>query len=338
MSYRVALKFEDGVTRFIDCNAGETVADAAYRQKINIPLDCRDGACGTCRCYCESGDYDMPQSSYIEDALTPEEAEQRYVLTCQMKPSSDCVVDIAALSQACKTGVSSFAGTIADVGLISESTIGLKIALDDPQALSFLAGQYINLDLPSGDGVRAYSFSSAPNAEIAEFVIRNVPNGKMSEFLTKTAKAGDGVRFSGPYGSFYLRPAVRPIVMLAGGTGIAPFLSMLSVLANTPNTQSVRLVFGVTNDVDLVCLDRLESIKQNHSWFDYRTCVASDSSTHERKGYVTQHLDSDWLHGGDVDMYLCGPVPMVDAVRGWLDGQGIVPKNFLFEKFSPSSS
>ena len=53
MSYNIALNFEDGVTRFIESNAGETVADAAYRQGINIPLDCRDGACGTCKCFCE---------------------------------------------------------------------------------------------------------------------------------------------------------------------------------------------------------------------------------------------------------------------------------------------
>ena len=52
MSHRVALSFEDGVTRFIDCDDDQTVADAAYRSRINIPLDCRDGACGTCKANC----------------------------------------------------------------------------------------------------------------------------------------------------------------------------------------------------------------------------------------------------------------------------------------------
>ena len=49
MAYRIALNFEDGITRFIEANPGETVADASYRVGINIPLDCRDGACGTCK-------------------------------------------------------------------------------------------------------------------------------------------------------------------------------------------------------------------------------------------------------------------------------------------------
>ena len=60
-NHNVALQFEDGVTRFITVTQGESLSDAAYRQKINIPLDCRDGACGTCRAFCESGSYDMAE-------------------------------------------------------------------------------------------------------------------------------------------------------------------------------------------------------------------------------------------------------------------------------------
>ena len=52
MEYNIALQFEDGVTGFIKCEADETVAEAAYRQKFNIPVDCLDGACGTCRGSC----------------------------------------------------------------------------------------------------------------------------------------------------------------------------------------------------------------------------------------------------------------------------------------------
>jgi benzoate/toluate 1,2-dioxygenase reductase component len=72
MAYNIALQFEDGVTRVISCDASELICDAAYRAKINIPLDCRDGACGTCKCHCESGSYEM--GVYIEDALTEDEA------------------------------------------------------------------------------------------------------------------------------------------------------------------------------------------------------------------------------------------------------------------------
>ncbi|MOA68658.1 Benzoate 1,2-dioxygenase electron transfer component [compost metagenome] len=65
--------------------------------------------------------------------------------------------------------------------------------------------------------------------------------------------------------------------------------------------------------------------------------MAAADSDHPRKGYVTQHIDPAWLNDGDVDIYLCGPVAMVDAVRQWLADSGITPANFYYEKFSASS-
>src|SRR5258705_6281304 len=100
MVHRIALNFEDGVTRFIEARSDELVADAAYRAGLNIPLDCRDGACGTCKCHCESGDYSL--GSYIDDALTEEAAAARLVPTCQMNANFHCVLRIAASSGICE--------------------------------------------------------------------------------------------------------------------------------------------------------------------------------------------------------------------------------------------
>jgi benzoate/toluate 1,2-dioxygenase reductase subunit len=337
MSHTIALQFEDGVTRFIGCNDNEKLADAAYRQKVNIPLDCRDGACGTCRGLCESGSYDMPADSYIDDALEPQDAAAGYVLACQMRPRSDCVVRIPATSGACKTGVASFGARIGAVEQLSASTIGLTLDLDDPAALDFLPGQYVNVGIPGTTLTRSYSFSSAPGAAEASFVVRNVPGGQMSAYLTQDAATGQATTFSGPFGSFYLRQVVRPLLLLAGGTGIAPFLSMLDVLAARGFDQPVRLVYAVTNDYDLVALERLDQIAAAHPLFSYLTCVAAEGSSHARKGYATAHVQPGWMNGGDIDLYLCGPVPMVDAVRSWLATIGVTPANFYFEKFSASS-
>jgi len=334
-NHQVALQFEDGVTRFIRVAQGETLSDAAYRQQINIPMDCREGACGTCRAFCESGNYNMPEDNYIEDALTPEEAQQGYVLACQCRPTSDAVFQIQASSEVCKTKIHHFEGTLARVENLSDSTITFDIQLDDGQPdIHFLAGQYVNVTLPGTTETRSYSFSSQPGNRLTGFVVRNVPQGKMSEYLSIQAKAGDKMSFTGPFGSFYLRDVKRPVLMLAGGTGIAPFLSMLQVLEQKGSEHPVRLVFGVTQDCDLVALEQLDALQQKLSWFEYRTVVAHTESQHERKGYVTGHIENDWLNGGEVDVYLCGPVPMVEAVRSWLDTQGIQPANFLFEKFS----
>jgi benzoate/toluate 1,2-dioxygenase reductase subunit len=126
--------------------------------------------------------------------------------------------------------------------------------------------------------------------------------------------------------------------MLAGGTGIAPFLSMLDVIAKKGSEFPVRMVYGVTNDIDLVALEQLDGYKSAIPSFEYKTCVAAESSQHPLKGYVTQHVDAGWLNNGDLDVYLCGPVAMVDAVKTWLDKEGITPPNFLFEKFSATAS
>ncbi|TCB50691.1 2Fe-2S iron-sulfur cluster binding domain-containing protein [Acinetobacter sp. ANC 4779] len=331
----VALQFEDGVTRFINVVQGETLSDAAYRQKINIPLDCRDGACGTCRAFCESGSFDMPEETYIEDALTPEEAAEGYILACQCRPTSDAVFQIQASSEVCKTEIHQFQGTLERVEKLSDSTITFDIQLDEGQPdIHFLAGQYVNVGLPNTDETRSYSFSSKPGNRLTSFVVRNVPNGKMSEFLSATAQTGDKMTFAGPFGSFYLRPVIRPVLMLAGGTGIAPFMSMLQVLEEKGSEHPVRLVFGVTNDFDLVAIEKLNELQEKFPWFEYRTVIANPESAHERKGYVTSHIENDWLNAGDVDIYLCGPVMMVEAVRGWLEAEGVKPASFLFEKFS----
>ena len=336
MSHKIALNFEDGVTRFIDAKDSETVADAAYRQGINIPLDCRVGACGACKCQVESGRYDLGED-FIEDALSSEEAAQGLALTCQMRAQSDCVVRVPVPSSACRIKQSSFRAAIREVRALSDSTLSLQIEGDELGKLAFLPGQYVNLQVPGSEQTRAYSFSSMPQDGKVSFLIRNVPGGLMSGYLTQAAKTGDVMTLSGPLGSFYLREVRRPLLMLAGGTGLAPFLAMLEKLEASGSDQPVHLIYGVTNDFDLVELDKLEAFAQRLPNFTYSACVANPESQHPHKGYVTQHIAPGQLNDGDVDIYLCGPPPMVEAVNQDLRQRGIQPANFYYEKFAASA-
>jgi len=337
MSFQIALNFEDGVTRFIEASGHETVADAAYRQGINIPLDCRDGACGTCKCKAESGRYDLGDN-FIEDALSFDEIAEGYVLTCQMRAESDCVVRIPASSQLCKTEQASFEAAISDVRQLSASTIALSIKGEALSRLAFLPGQYVNLKVPGSDQSRAYSFSSLQKDGEVSFLIRNVPGGLMSSFLTSLAKAGDSMSLAGPLGSFYLRPIQRPLLLLAGGTGLAPFTAMLEKIAEQGSEHPLHLIYGVTNDFDLVELDRLQALAASIPNFTYSACVANPDSQYPQKGYVTQHIAPQHLNDGDVDVYLCGPPPMVEAVSQYLREQDINPANFYYEKFAAAAA
>ena len=335
MSYNIALNFEDGVTRFINCKEGETVLDAAYRQKINLPMDCSDGVCGTCKGLCEQGTYELGDE-YLEDALSEEEAADRMVLTCQMVPSSDCVIQVPVDSSLCKTQVAEINGSVVTVEELSDSSIELAVELDESAQLVFLPGQYINIEVPGSTNARSYSFSSRSGQRRASFLIRKLPDGLMTNYLTGAAKPGDRLTMTGPLGSFYLREVKRPVLMLAGGTGLAPFLSMLALLDGRGCDQPVHMIYGVTRDSDLVKLKELDEYATKLPSFSYTTCVADEASTHPRKGYVTHHMDAGVLHEGNVDVYLCGPPPMVDAVRHYIREQGITPTSFHYEKFAPS--
>jgi benzoate/toluate 1,2-dioxygenase reductase subunit len=335
--YKVALNFEDGVTRFITTLPMETVADAAYRSGLNIPLDCRDGACGTCKCHCESGIYEM--DGYIEDALSDQEAEQQYVLTCRMIPESDCVVTVPASSEVCvRSQQADVHAKLTDINRLSDSTLSFTVAGDQVRAMHFLPGQYVNVQVPGTDQSRAYSFSSMVKQadESVSFLIRVVPEGLMSTYMAEKASVGDSITLRGPFGSFYLRDIKRPVLMLAGGTGLAPFLAMLEKIQQDGSEYPIHLIYGVTHDTDLVEMDKLEAFAEAIDNFSFSACVASEESSWPQKGYVTNHMQPGHLHDGDVDIYLCGPPPMVEAVNSYMQEKGIQPASFHYEKFAAS--
>src|ERR1700682_408120 len=229
VSHRIALNFEDGTTQFIDADESESIADAAYRQSINVPLDCTNGVCGTCKAFRQSGEFDP--RSYIEDALSDAEAAEGYVLCCQATENSAMVIDILASPSACKVKPKDTMTEIVKVEALSAHRIRLSVKPLEGALPMFLPGQYVNVTAPNETVKRPYSFTSAPGADVATFLIRNVPGGKMSAYLEATAKTSDRLLLNGPFGSFYLRGPRRPILFLAGGTGVGPILSLLEHLA-----------------------------------------------------------------------------------------------------------
>jgi benzoate/toluate 1,2-dioxygenase reductase subunit len=339
MAYRIALNFEDGATRFIDCNVGEKVLDAAYRAQVNLPMDCSDGVCGTCKCRCEQGEYDLGDE-YIEDALTEDEAGERLVLTCQMVPSSDCVIAVPVSTSACKITSADIEVEVVGVDLLSDHRIKLSVKAVSAGLPHFLAGQYVNIGVPEDAGVsRSYSFSSRPGADLATFIIRNVEGGRMSSYLEQRAKPGDRLTLRGPLGSFYLRPARRPMLFIAGGTGISPILSMLEVLGEEgARGHAVSLIYGVHDAADLVEMERIEALQKVIPEFTVTTTVSGPGSTHPRVGRVTAHFAGEHLNGGDIDVYLCGPPDLVEVVREHIAASDITPAGLHYEKFIPAQA
>jgi benzoate/toluate 1,2-dioxygenase reductase subunit len=244
------------------------------------------------------------------------------------------VVDILASSEACKVKARGMTVEIADIAMLSPGRIRLSITPSAADLPMFLPGQYVNLSAMHEPVCRSYSFASAPGSEIATFLIRNVAGGRMSSYLATGARKGDQLRLDGPFGSFYLRSSPRPLLLLAGGTGIGPILSMLEHLANERHSgPPVHLVYGARNEEDLVELERIETLKAAIPGFSYRTVCSGSGSRHPLTGRVTDHLDARAVNGGDADVYLCGPPDMVESARCHVIGLGVPPERVYFEKF-----
>lgn len=335
-THRIALAFEDGITRFVRCRETELMADAAYMNGINIPLDCTDGVCGTCKAFCESGKFEI--GAYAEDALSADEAAAGYMLPCISKPRSDVVLQIACTSVAAKTKAATFVGTMVSLERLSPTTVAFEVEIPNREELSFLPGQYVNIEVPGLGLTRSYSFSSDPGHERLSFLIKLTPGGAMSTYLEERATVGDEITFTGPHGAFFLREATYPGLLLAGGTGLAPVLSMLRALRSSKSDRRMHLIYGVNTDDDLVELDTVRELTRDLPSLTWDYCVADPASTAANKGpdkaYVMSLITPGHLQDGVVAVYTCGPPLMVDAVRNHFADFGIEPVDFYFEKFA----
>ncbi len=341
MNHKVAFSFADGKTVFFEASANELLLDAALRNGVNIPLDCREGVCGTCKGQCESGKYTL---DYVdEEALSARELAQRKILACQTRLQSDATFVFDFDSSLCNVdGTQIVKGVVTNIERVSRTTAILHMdASTNENQLNFLPGQYARLQVPGTSQWRSYSFANRPNPRNQlQFLIRLLPDGVMSNFLCEQCQPGMIIEFEAPLGSFYLRQMDKPLVLVAGGTGLSAFLGMLDELAEEGGRgQPVQLFYGVTQDADLCEIQRLESYQSRIPGFEYQTIVSQPSDQWEGNvGYIPDYFDVNKLEKQFFDIYMCGPPPMVEAVKVWLDEQGLQKFNMYYEKFIDSNS
>ncbi|MFJ7797578.1 anthranilate 1,2-dioxygenase electron transfer component AntC [Pseudomonas sp. NPDC096950] len=341
MNHKVAFSFADGKTLFFEAGANELLLDAALRNGVNIPLDCREGVCATCKGRCESGQYTL---DYVDDeALSERDLAQRKILACQTRLQSDATFSFDFDSSLCNAaGTQTVQGVVTDIELISPSTAILHLdASATEQQVDFLPGQYARIQVPGTSQWRSYSFANRPNSRNQlQFLIRLLPDGAMSNFLRERCQPGMTLEFEAPLGSFYLRQVDKPLVLVAGGTGLSAFLGMLDELAEEGGRgHPVQLFYGVTQDADVCELQRLDSYRSRIPGFEYQTIVSQPSQQWQGKvGYIPQYFDVAQLERQPFDIYMCGPPPMVEAIKGWLDEQGLHRFNMYYEKFVDSNS
>ncbi|MGF6694374.1 anthranilate 1,2-dioxygenase reductase subunit [Metapseudomonas resinovorans] len=341
MNHKVAFSFADGKTLFFPVQGNEILLDAALRNGINIPLDCREGVCGTCMGRCESGRYAM---DYVdEEALSEQDLAQRKMLTCQTRVQSDASFYFdfdSALCGASKTvqerGIVTFVEQVSPTTAILHLDAGV-----DGQRLDFLPGQYARLQVPGTDSKRSYSFANQPNAQNKlQFLIRLLPDGVMSNYIRERCTVGDEIRFEAPLGAFYMRHIEKPLLLVAGGTGLSAFLGMLDEIAARGGCgQPVHLFYGVRQVADLCELERIQGYAERIPCFSFTPVISDEGQDwNGKRGYVPEHFDAAALREAPFDMYLCGPPPMVESVKTWLTENSLDNGHLYFEKFTESNT
>lgn len=340
MSHSVALNFADGKTFFISVAETESLLDAAFRQGIMLPLDCREGVCATCQGQCESGEY--TQEYVDDDALSVKDLADRKILACQTRVKSKATFYFDHDSSFCHAGeILSLETRVSDVKLVSETTAILYLdASHIRQKINFLPGQYARLKIAETDEWRSYSFASMPNAENQlQFLIRLLPQGLMSGYLRENCQIGQRILMQAPLGSFYLREIKqqRPLIFVAGGTGLSAFLGMLEQIYAENNPPKIQLYYGVNHELDLCEQERLQAYSNRFAQFQYHPIIAQPTETwFGKKGFIHEHLDKNQLSSQAFDMYLCGPPPMIDAVKNWINVNEIDNGRIYSEKFIQS--
>ena len=339
MDYKVAFSFADGKTLFCMASASESVLDAALKNGIKIPLDCREGVCGTCQGRCDFGRYS--QEYVDEDTLSEEDLAQGKVLTCQTKVHSDAAFYFDFDSSLCSAEpTQQIAGKVVKIDKHSEGTAVLHLDISSTcTAIDYLPGQYARLLVPGTERWRSYSFASAPGGRVLQFLIRLLPDGVMSNYIKERCAVGDHVSIEAPLGAFYLRQVTRPLIMVAGGTGLSAFLGMLEQMAVAPTGQRVTLYYGVRYASDLCEQDRLDEFTRTIPGFSYHVVVSEPEITWAGKsGFIDKHLDAGAISEVEHDIYLCGPPPMVESIKAWRLENGLADSNLYFEKFTESNA
>lgn len=339
MTHQVTFRYSDGAERAMSVAEGQTLLEAAEANGIPVVSECEAGVCGTCVGRCTEGKYKIAHSI----GLSQPEKDLGRILTCQTRVETDCKVelDYPMSSNAARIVVGE--AIVTRVEHLSPDTALLALDVSGlADTVAYKAGQYAQLKVPGTGFWRSYSFAHAPRAEgetEVEFLVRLLPKGAMSDYLREQAKAGDRIDFRASKGAFYPREATRPIVLMAGGTGLSAILSIAEQLVRDGCRHPIRLNYGVTHAHDLVLQARIEQLASQCTNFSWGAIVREASPEWKGSvGVVTDLLRDRDLNGGNVDIYLCGPAAMVDATRRWLREHGLHQANLYYEKFTASGA
>lgn len=339
MTHRILLTTQDGHQFDYDCAPDQYLLDAAEKASLILVAQCRNGSCGACHATVTDGDYRLDE--HAPDVLPSNRANS--ILMCRTLPRGDLQVTLPYdHRKVLHESVPERVAQIVTLEEIAEATMRVVLRLDpdagDGGAAQFDPGQFMEIKIPRSDAWRAYSLANTSNWDgTLEFLIRLRLDGRFSTFLRESARVGARLTVRGPLGAFCLRESsLRPRWFVAGGTGLAPVLSMLRRMAEYGENHDAKLFFGVEHECQLFLREELEQLKAQLPQLATEVCVARPTA--DWTGFRGTPVDAlrAALTRSDTkpDIYVCGPPGLVEAVATAAADLGIPADHIDSERFT----
>jgi NAD(P)H-flavin reductase/quinol-cytochrome oxidoreductase complex cytochrome b subunit len=320
--------------RIVAARAGESILEAALREGIAFPYECRNGGCGTCKCTVLYGS--VEQGPHQESALSAAERARGMVLACSATPLGDIELEYVPLSLPGGIRPREHTAVVTSMRKASADVMIVKLRVDG-EPIRFYAGQYIDIRLPDGER-RSFSFATAPhvNDEI-ELQIRLIPGGKFTTHVFTEMKVGDKVTFEGPLGSFFLREdSTKPIIFVAGATGFAPVKSMVEHAFHVGMKRRMILYWGVRSRSDLYLPELPAKWAAEHANFTFVPVLSAprpEDRWSGRTGLVHEAILRDFPDLAGHQIYACGSVRMIEAAHPAFRSHGMQQDDCFSDAF-----
>lgn len=341
---RITVRGKDGSEEVFDVRKNELLLKAAIAQGVDYPHNCRVGVCGSCKTKLISGRV----SPMVDLALSPlknEEIEAGYVLACQAKVRSDLVVQ-AKLGHHALLPAKTVSARVTRWQKLPGEVIDLRLTCDEP--VQFNAGQYCTIAESGSFTRRSYSYYDVPpeeggTASEVGFLVKRLPGGKFSEWLFAQDRKNTRFWLEGPFGIMGVDDRDRDGLCIAGGTGLAPILSIVGDRLKKSATAKFTIVFGVRTAKDVFANERLNELLASAGdrvrLITILSLEPANSDWKGPRGLVTAALSPALgVDFKNTAAFICGNLGMVEAVEKSLVALGVQPDRIHADKFLPSGT